>query len=290
MRLVLTGTVVLGLVATGWSGSSAGVERRAVPVTDTVDASASTSPVGQTLSLVAKKKKRNVISWILSLGPGAPIGPPEFTAYRELQQLRCANVFERVGELGQPARRLYKGAAKACLAALDGRTRMWRGADAAYDAVAPRSAELTCMDQAALGLLRRLVVLHRTFPNRQFRLAPSTRSKAPPCPDITALTPDHGTTGTSVLLTGSNLIGTVSSVLVVDGNGASTEVDGLTATLDGALQFSMPALDPPPESPVVCVVVRAEPAWSADGSLFTYDDVPNTSAAAPPACPPPDGS
>ena len=45
-----------------------------------------------------KKKKRNIISWILSLGPGAPIGPPEFTAYRELQRRRCGTVFDRLGD------------------------------------------------------------------------------------------------------------------------------------------------------------------------------------------------
>ena len=61
-----------------------------------------------------------MVAWILSLGPGAPDGPPEFTAYRELQQLRCAQVFDRVGELDEPARTLYAGAADACLAALGG--------------------------------------------------------------------------------------------------------------------------------------------------------------------------
>jgi hypothetical protein len=286
LRVGVTAALAVGLLASSWSGTSAGRESGPAPVADTVAVNDSTT-TADSPQLLAKKKKRNVIAWILSLGPGAPIGPPEFTAYRELQQLRCEQVFDRVAELDQPARRLYKGAAKACLAALDGRTRLWRAADAAYVSVAPRSAELTCMDQAALRLLRRLVVLHRRHPDRQFRLAPASAAQAPPCPDITALAPDHGPAGTVVRLTGENLVGTVSNVLVVDSDGTSLAVGDLTATLDGALQFTMPEAPPPEASPVVCVVVRAEPDWSADGTLFTYD-VANPSAVPSPACPPPE--
>ena len=87
----------------------------ATAATTTSTGTTSTTPTTK------KKKKKNVVAWILSLGPGAPEGPPEFTAYRELQQLHCATVFDRVGELDEPARTLYKGAAHACLAATRGR-------------------------------------------------------------------------------------------------------------------------------------------------------------------------
>jgi hypothetical protein len=217
-----------------------------------------------------KKKKRNIISWILSLGPGAPIGPPEFTAYRELQQLHCATVFDRVGELQFPAVTLYKGAARACLAAFDGRSRMWRRAATAYERVAPLRAELSCMDVAAFGLLRRLVTRHERYPLRTFRRAPVTDSKAPPCPSLTGLQPDHGAAGTVVELSGTHLADRASGVDVVDSTGASQTVE-VTVTDVGTLQVTMPEAPPPEESSMVCLVVRAEPDWVADGALFTYE-------------------
>ncbi len=232
-----------------------------------------------------KKKKRNIISWILSLGPGAPIGPPEFTAYRELQGRRCGTVFDRLGELQQPAKALYRGAARACLAAFEDRPRLWRRAESAYAAVKPRAAELSCMDVAALGLLKRLVTLHRKHPNRPFRRAPVTDSQAPPCPTIAEVLPDRGIAGTVVLLSGGFLADRVSGVQVVDSFGSSVAVDA-AATSTGDLQITMPEAPPPEASSVVCLVVRAEPDWAADGALFTYEG-PDLGAPVPFACPPP---
>ena len=232
-----------------------------------------------------KKKKRNIISWILSLGPGAPIGPPEFTAYRELQGRRCGTVFDRVGELQQPAKALYVGAARACLAAFEGRPRLWRRAESAYAAVAPRAGELTCMDVAALGLLKRLVTLHRKHPNRPFRRAPVTESQAPPCPTIAELQPDRGIEGAVVLISGGFLADRVSDVEVVDSFGSSVSVS-FTPTSTGDLQVTMPEAPPPEASSIVCLVVRAEPDWAADGAPFTYEG-PAVGAPTPFACPPP---
>ena len=251
-------------------------------------AAVASPPAGEPTSTATprkKKKKRNVISWILSLGPGAPIGPPEFTAYRELQGRRCGTVFDRLGELQQPAKALYRGAARACLAAFEDRPRLWRRAESAYAAVKPRAAELSCMDVAALGLLKRLVTLHRKHPNRQFRRAPVTDSQAPPCPTIAEVLPDRGIAGTVVLLSGGFLADRVSGVQVVDSFGSSIGVD-VVATSTGDLQITMPEAPPPEASAVVCLVVRAEPDWAADGALFTYEG-PNIGAAVPFACPPP---
>jgi hypothetical protein len=250
--------------------------------TATGSTSASTSA---STTAAKKKKKKNVIAWILSLGPGAPDGPPEFTAYRELQQLHCATVFARVGELKEPARTLYKGAAHACLAATAGQTARWPRAVAALQAVSGRTDELNCMDGAALALLDRLVTLHAEHPSRSFELAAGTKSKAPPCPAIAAITPDSGPVDTPVRMTGRHLGAAVVGVSVIDSLGNSLPVVGLDR-VDGGLEFRMPEAPSSDASVSVCIVVRADPDWVAGGTPFTYESA-TTGPPAPVACPPP---
>jgi hypothetical protein len=259
--------VALGIafLLAGCSGSSDHASVTGSP-SDTATAG-STSP---TPTPTKPAKKRNVVAWVLSLGPGAPEGPPEFTAYRELQQLRCDKVFDRVAELQEPARTLYKGAARACLAAFDGREDLWPRADAAYDAVAGRRGELTCMDRAALALLDRLVTLHKEFPHRAFENAATDEAMAPPCPSISGLTPDHGPAGTLVRVTGQHLGEGVVGVDVVDSFGTSLPAENVSH-VKGALEFTMPESPPAGASAMACVVLRAAPDWSADGAMFTYE-------------------
>jgi hypothetical protein len=88
-----------------------------------------------------------------------------------------------------------------------------------------------------------------------------------------------------VLVSGGFLADRVSGVQVVDSLGSSVGVD-VTATSTGDLQVAMPEAPPPEASSIVCLVVRAEPDWAADGVLFTYEG-PNVGAAVPFACPPP---
>ena len=233
-----------------------------------------------------KKKKKSVVAWILGLGPGAPDGPPEFTAYRELQQLRCGTVFDRVQELDEPARTLYTGTAQACLAAFGGRGGPWPEATTAFDEVAARTGELTCMDRAAFALLERLVTLHEQHPNRSFAKDSKSQSKAPPCPRINALEPDRGDEGALVRMTGRNLVGNVVGVSVIDSFGNSLPAEDVT-DVGGALEFTMPEAPPSDASASVCIVVRADPDWSADGALFTYESE-FVGAPTPFACPPPE--
>ena len=89
-RLVVIASISLALVTAGCGdGTSSGTPSRptnASSKASTTGAPASTgttSSTAQTPSPAKTKKKRNVIAWVLSLGPGAPEGPPEFTAYRE---------------------------------------------------------------------------------------------------------------------------------------------------------------------------------------------------------------
>lgn len=261
--------------------SSSSETATGTPTETTVTSSASSTPAP------TRKKKRNVIAWVLSLGPGAPDGPPEFTAYRDLQQLRCGKVFDRVAELKEPAQTLYTGAANACLAAFDARSELWPKSATAYDAVVGRRSELNCMDQAALGLLERLVTSHAQHPDRSFRNAPTTQAQAPPCPSISGLTPDHGPAGTLVRMAGQHLGGNVVAIDVVDSAGNSQPAANVTE-VGGDLEFTMPEAPPPDASSVACVVVRASPDWSADGATFTYESEQAGAATAFP-CPPPAG-
>jgi hypothetical protein len=285
-RARVAGVALLGvaLLTTGCTGSSGGAsnagEQSNSPSGTSTASQGSSSPA----PTAKPKKKRNVVAWVLSLGPGAPDGPPEFTAYRELQQLHCAKVFDRVAELQEPARTLYRGAARACLAAFDGRDDLWPQSAAAYDAVAGRSGELNCMDRAALALLERLVTLHTQFPHRRFENAATDQAKAPPCPSITGLTPDHGPAGTQVRLTGRHLGAGVVGVEIVDSFGTSQPATDVTH-VSGALEFTMPDAPPAGASSIACIVVRAAPDWSADGAMFTYESADAGSPTAL-ACPP----
>lgn len=281
-RIVVVAVLGLALLVAGCGGSSGDSSNGKTP-SDSTTATGTAGSSSPSPSPTKKKKKKNVIAWVLSLGPGAPDGPPEFTAYRELQQLRCDKVFDRVAELQEPARTLYMGAARACLAAFDGRSELWLQSKVAYDAVVGRRGELTCMDLAALALLERLVTLHAQFPHRAFEKAATTEAEAPPCPSISGLTPDHGPEGTQVKMTGHHLGPAVVGVDVVDSFGNSQPATNITH-VPGALEFTMPAAPPADASSIACIVLRAAPDWSADGAMFTYESAqagPATAFACP---------
>ena len=143
------------------------------------------------------------------------------------------------------------------------------------------------MDRAALALLKRLVRLHDEHPSRTFRTAAGTKSKAPPCPTIAALDPDTGTEGTLVRMSGRHLDGgDVVGVTVFDSLGNSLPAEGVDV-VDGSLQFTMPEEPSSDASASVCIVVRADPDWRADGAMFTYE----SDTTLPPSsfdCPPPE--
>ena len=273
------------VLTTGCSGSSgsAGAPTGSQTATSSEPSTGSptetTETTASSLTPTPTKKKKNVVAWILGLGPGAPDGPPEFTAYRELKQLRCSQVFDRVAELQEPAQSLYTGAARACLAAFNGRSELWSRAATAYDAVAGRSSELNCMDRAALALLGRLVALHTQHPDRSFQNASGNQAHAPPCPSISGLIPDHGPAGTLVRITGRHLGADVVAVDVVNSLGNSQRFAKPTAaggdlefTIVGSdLEFTMPEAPPSGASSFACIVVRASPDWGADGAMFTYE-------------------
>lgn len=275
-------TVVLLSAGCGDDGEdSAGKKSPSASPTLTTPSPTTTSP---TPTPTKTKKRQNIVAWILGLGPSAPQGPPEFTAYRELQNLRCAKVFDRVDDLDEPAVTLYRGAAQACLAAFEGQRELWPEAAAARSFVGDRREDLNCMDRAAFALLDRLVALHAKHPDRQFRRAPSSKSKAAPCPKITDITPEPASEGEVVRIEGHNLGGNVIDVSLIDSNGKSQSGGSLTP-VGGTLELTLPEEPPSDASATVCIVVHAEPDWIADGELFTY----NATNSGPPTtfeCPP----
>ena len=141
------------------------------------------------------------------------------------------------------------------------------------------------MDGAALALLDRLVTLHTDHPGRSFELAAGSKSKAPPCPTIAAVAPDRGAEDTLVRMTGRHLGAAVVGVSVIDSLGNSLPVVGLDR-VDGGLEFRMPEAPSSDASASVCIVVRADPDWVADGTPFTYESA-TTGPPAPFDCPRP---
>jgi hypothetical protein len=229
------------------------------------------------------KKKKGLIAWVLGLAPGSPSGPASFATYLALQERRCADVFDRIDDLDEPARTLYTGAANGCLAAFEDRAELWDQSRQALEQVRPRGDELNCMDLAALDVLTRLVDAHEQQPDRAFRPTGEGSWSGPPCPAVSRVLPDRGEEGTTVTLEGSHL-DAQSGVDVVDSLGLAQPAEVVSVS-GGSMQVVMPEEPPSEGSVTVCVVVRAEPGWNAAGALFTYesDDLqPPTTLACPP--------
>jgi hypothetical protein len=248
-----------------------------------------TPPV--TTTTTKPPRKTNIIAWILGLGPGAPVGPPEFTAYRELQSLRCSAVLDKLDDLDDLAQRLYTAAAQACLAAFNGKAQLWAKAEAVYDDVSAKKDQLNCLDLAALAVLERLIAAHRQDPGGSFKPSGKQASgknqrKAPPCPTITRIEPDHGVQGTTVTIFGRHLDEqNIIRVEAVPSDNNNAQAVGDLTYVDGGVQFTMPEGPPPEVSSLICLVVVAEPDWRADGGFFRYESEDSTAPPDKFACP-----
>lgn len=250
----------------------------------------------------------NLIAWILGLGVDAPQGPPEFTAYNLLrgrdgqgQPIGLAKGCQRLlaglepsGSLplADPATRLYRGAAHACLGALGAGQAHW---DAAAGALAALSPPLSCMDIAAYELLTRLVNSHEANPTGTFVFqTEKSQGRRPPCPRTTAITPNVGPrSGTQVLITGSNLDRVLSVVIYFEDENGQFGPDDVGYE-PGSESISLTVEDTTGIAIWACVVVQGAPGWNGDGERFTFiDPVPSLSPTATPVpnpaapCPPP---
>jgi hypothetical protein len=225
----------------------------------------------------------NPIAWLLSLGPGAPAGPPEFQAYELVLNRDCASLAQRLGPDGDlqalsgEAVRLYEGLANACLAAFSGETGRWEAAETAFEALAP---PVSCLDVAAYGLLGRLVTAHQTNPMGQFEAATDPASAAaPPCPSITVIEPNRGPSGTPVLVAGTNLDRVGEVILYFETSDGTQFESAVEYQAVSPEALTITVVDDTNVALWACVVVRGAPGWNGAGALFVIEDSPG----APPA-------
>ena len=202
MRRPVVLLLAVSLLAGGCGGDNGGGGDPTPSPSPTTTSASPTTTLTTTTSTPTKtkqKKPRNIIAWILDLAPGAPTGPPEFAAYRAVRELRCEEVFPRLDDIQNPAsRRLYGGAAQACLAAFRGQRDRWPEAQAAYAEAKGNEDGLSCMDVVVLKVLGQLVSAHQQNPSGSFQRSNKGTWMAPPCPAISRIEPDHGVEGTTV--------------------------------------------------------------------------------------------
>ncbi len=144
-------------------------------------------------------------------GPdGEPIPPAVEDAYNALAAGRCAEALDIARVLPRRQRVLYRGAARACLAAFGGQPHLWAGATADRDALRG-DTDRECFEQDVFRLLDNLVETHRLHPTATIVRHPTGSVNASSCPRITAVLPDHGPPqgGQRARLIGANLDGDV---------------------------------------------------------------------------------
>jgi len=175
------------------------------------------SPAAPTSSPGSGGRGSVVIAWIMDYTPGSGSAgggspnprPPqrgERDAYKALAEGRCADALQITNRLPRPWRPLYRGAARACLAAFANRADLWDAAIRGRDAFDPGVAR-ECFQKDVYRLLNDLVEAHRQDPTRTFVRQAAGTVAASTCPRILSITPDHGRRGQQVRLTGANLTG-----------------------------------------------------------------------------------
>jgi hypothetical protein len=185
---------------------------RSSPATDPADPTGLPEPTGPADPTVTTESTATpgggvkVISWIRNLGPlGGGEGAHE-AAFGAVVYDQCTHPVV-VGEgFVEPYVTLYRGALAACLAALHGKRDRWATAERSLATIDAKRPKLDCLDEAACGLLRDLVRLHRQFPSAKMRKVAGGPGQGPFCPRVRHLSPDHGPSagGTVVTLTGEN--------------------------------------------------------------------------------------
>jgi len=255
----------------------------ATPASTAATTSSPTSKSTPTTNPTTNKPQRNVLAWLLGLAPSAPKGPPQFEAYRALQERRCDAVGANsdFGGLPTETQALYRGAASACLAAFGSGdpAQRWAEAKRSYDAIAPHRSSLNCINVAAFSLLELLIREHDANPGGSFEVsnASPTKPAAPPCPHITGLVPPSGPPGTTVTVTGANLE-RVQTVRIVYDNGNEDPQVKLTRNA-GSLIVVVKAGG---GEQLACITLVTDPAqWNADGKLFAIQAAGSTAVVTP---------
>lgn len=156
-----------------------------------------------------KPKKRNIIAWLIGLGPGSPPGPvtsPEVSVYNALQSRRCRTTTPQQvngtsSELNGDSFDLYVGAVAACMAAFNGGGN-WSTAERALG-TAPNGGH--CFDATVRAVLEDLVRLHRENPAGTFVVQSGGGQPRSSCPDVTGVNPTLVQPDDLLTITGRNL-------------------------------------------------------------------------------------
>ena len=138
-----------------------------------------------------------VVGWIRYFGPLGGHGSTHEAAYRALSEARCDDALalaeikgtedESVEPLSAPFKALYRGAAAACLAALQGRHDLWGRATDDLAEAARSTGRFDCGDRQVLRMLRSLVRHHQAG-QTEFRRGQG-RSV---CARVEEVRPNHG--------------------------------------------------------------------------------------------------
>jgi hypothetical protein len=244
-----------------------------------------------------KAKSRNIIAWIVDLGPGTPPGPntsDEVNIYRDLQNRTCQSTalnpfLGTESELKRYQGKsllLYVGAIAACMSALHN-GQSWTVAEHALDQAPTDDSH--CLDKTVRSLLKSLVDAHRQHPTWQF--VPDTAARGairPPCARITGLTPSSGGDGTIVTISGQHLDQVAIADVVLDkkpgGGKYWGEKQGWRCTAPANLvdrpgatvRVQLPPLPsgpgcPPPTGKVTAWLAIETSDEVIDSKEFTYD-------------------
>jgi hypothetical protein len=220
-----------------------------------------------------------VIQWLNEQAPasGGATGPEE-EAFAAMLHGDCAGTLrivadESEGELAEPGRSLYLGAAWACLAAFEGRAELWPRAEAAFEKIRGRWSALSCESRTVYKLLQRLVDVHRAEPQARLikRAGPIGTLR---CPRFTRVTPDHGPVegDYTVRLEGENLPRVVGVNLdVIDANYDVKHHHVTAVSQDGR---HLVITIPPGTSPDDQLLLWPDGArfwYLGDGVTFEYD-------------------
>ena len=222
-----------------------------------------------------------MIQWLNEQAPasGGSGGGGEEAAFAAMLDGDCAGTLrivadESEGEMPEPGRTLYRGAASACLAAFEGRAEFWPRAEAAHEKLRGQWSALSCESRTVYKLLQRLVDVHRTEPQARLVKRSGPRGTLR-CPRFTGVTPDHGPAGRSltVRLEGQNLPRIVGvNLWITDDNGNLKYEGRLTAVSEDGRHLVITI--PPGTGPDDDLLLWPDGArfwFLGDGVTFEYD-------------------
>jgi hypothetical protein len=158
-----------------------------------------THPSDASSTTAKRRVASRIIQWITDQAPlGGGAEGPQDEAFSAILDGDCAEALELSGpdsdrdRLEGPQGTLYEGAGAACLAAFDGRPRLWPRAEAAFARLAGQTAQLDCQQQTVYRLLERMIDAHRADPDARLVRQIGGRRGVLPCPRFLRLIPDHG--------------------------------------------------------------------------------------------------